>query len=107
MLPFLVPGAIRIWAIVVPVTVAVGLVELAAGIAARVRIPDAAVLIAVHDVDRADEILDALRAAAIPAAATGLLARALFRFFGPFVPVVIRVPASRLDEAVARVARPR
>ena len=105
-LPFFLPRDYQLWNYVVSgAVVAAAAVELAAGIARKLRMPDGAALIAVHDVDRADAIKDALDAAEIPAAHGGILARALLRFFGPYLPVVVYVPQGRLDEATTIVQK--
>lgn len=105
LLPLLLPGARHATALVVPAAVVgVAFVELLAGVVRRIRMPDAAVLIAVHDVDRADAFHDELAAAGIPVATGGVLARAALRFFGPYIPAVVYVPASRLDEATVLIA---
>jgi hypothetical protein len=73
--------------------------ELWTGVLTRVRIPDAVSVLVVHDVFRADDAADRLRAAGIPCALLGVRARAALRFTAAFAPIAVRVPAARAAEA--------
>ncbi len=49
--------------------------------------------------DRADDLIESLREAGIPAVAQGAFHRTLLQFFGPFIPVDILVPAAQAARA--------
>jgi hypothetical protein len=54
-----------------------------------------------HQVQRAGAVLDELARQGIDAHARGLYLRSLLHFFGPFVPILILVPADRRADAAA------
>jgi hypothetical protein len=95
------PGAQAVYAAIAGVAAA----ELAIGVIGRARIPDAVVLVAIHDLGRADAAAAALAAAGIPVAVSGAAMRGLLGVFGAPVPVTILVAPARLDDA-ARIAQP-
>ena len=88
-----------------PTVLLTGLV-LEAGLAARARLGQTSlrVVLAVHDVDRADRAAAALAAAAVPASVEGLRLRAILRGLGAFAPIVVRVAAVDAERAVAVIA---
>jgi hypothetical protein len=100
LLPFTVAAPYRL---AVPLLEGVLLGVLAAelwiGTLTRVRLPDAVSVLVVHDVFRADDAADRLRAAGIPYALLGVRARAALRFTGAFAPIAVRVSAARAAEA--------
>jgi hypothetical protein len=51
--------------------------------------------------DHADDLIESLREAGIPAVGQGAFHRTLLQFFGPFIPVDILVPAARAAQAAA------
>ena len=51
--------------------------------------------------DHADDLIESLREAGIPAVGQGAFHRTLLQFFGPFIPVDILVPAARATQASA------
>jgi hypothetical protein len=77
--------------------------ELADGARRRLA-TDTVPLVVIHDVERADEYVDLLRAKDIAAFPTGARARGLYRGLGAFVPVTILVPRERAEDA-ARILR--
>lgn len=82
----------------------VALVELYAGLAARLRLAAPVTVHRVHDVDRADALADALADAGIVHAVAGVHARAVLRLFGGFCPIELRVAAADADRARALLA---
>lgn len=86
------------------VTLGIAVAELIAGVHARVALERPATVLVVHDVFRADAAADRLTAAGIPHAVLGIRARAALRLLGAYIPVEIRVPADRVDDARALLA---
>ena len=100
LLPFAVAEPFRLAVpLVEGVLVGVLAAELWTGVLTRVRIPDAVSVLIVHDVFRADDAADRLRAAGIPCSLLGVRARAALRFTAAFAPIAVRVPAARAAEA--------
>jgi len=84
----------------------VALVEAASGLRRRRVAPGTVPLVALHDLERADDAIALLRDAGIAASSSGAAARALYRGLGGFVPVTIHVPADRVDEAASLLRLP-
>lgn len=85
---------------VIAVAIVTALVmDLVAEWKARWRRGDLVAIWPLHRVQRVDLVMRALAVVGIDAHARGVHLRSLLHFFGPFVPVVVFVPAGHADEA--------
>ena len=62
------------------------------------------IVLAVHDVDRADRAADVLAAAGVAASVENLRTRALLRGLAPFAPILLRVDEPDAPRAAALIA---
>ncbi len=84
------------------VAVAIGtalVMDIVAEWKARWRRGDLVAIWPLHQVQRVDLVMQALAVVGIDAHARGIHLRSLLHFFGPFVPVVLFVPAAQVEEA--------